>query len=126
MTESEIPPEAPDQIGGEFTTELAGTTLEYQYSTGDRYRAQFGEHELQLTPLHGDGHGTFPIAYRARRLRDGLYLVGWAAKPIGLHVTLAIDLAQRTINVSALMPGPSEFFDTGSIHELTPAGERQL
>ena len=104
-----------DKIGGPFTTELAGTTLTYRYTTGDRYRVTFADRELVLEPLHAGHNPPFTIAYRARRLRDGLFLVGWATPAMALHVSLVVDVANGRVHVSALMPGGAELFDLAEV-----------
>jgi len=110
-----------DLVGGPATTELAGARFVYRYSTGPRYRLEFTDatvtFRLQTDPDKASPAGTLP--YRARKLRDDLYLVHWMAASRTIHVALVIDLAQRKIHVSGLMPGRLEFFDMAEIEELS-------
>ncbi|TWV33802.1 hypothetical protein FRZ03_29315 [Streptomyces misionensis] len=117
MTASEFaPPAQEDKIGGPSTTELDGMSVEYVYSTGNHYRMEFGADTLTFRLLAGSAPPhTVTLPYRARLIRSGLYLVTWTVKP-GIHVTLLLDLAERTIHVSAMMPPNQwEFFDIGRL-----------
>ena len=111
----------PDLVGGPSTTELAGTVLEYRYSTGNHYRMEFAEEGLGFQMLNDPaGVPIGPLAYRARRLRAGLFLVCWIIKP-AVHVALVIDFAQRRVHVTAMMPPNQwEFFDIGEILTARP------
>ncbi|MEV6836325.1 MoaF N-terminal domain-containing protein [Streptomyces sp. NPDC051133] len=108
-----------DKIGGPATTELAGTLIEYTYSTGNRYRMEFGPDTLTFHLLEGSAPPhTVTLPYRARLVRPGLYLVTWTVKP-GIHVTLLVDLTERVVHVSAMMPPNQwEFFDIGHLTEV--------
>jgi phenolic acid decarboxylase len=110
-----------DLVGGPTTTELAGACLVYRYSTGPSYRLEFTDKtvtfQLRTDPVVASRAGTLP--YRARKLRDDLYLVHWLPPTRTVHVALVIDLARRKIHVSGLMPGRQEFFDMGEIEEMS-------
>jgi hypothetical protein len=112
-----------DLIGGPATTELAGACFVYRYSTGRRYRLQFTDtavtFQLRTDPDAASPAGTLP--YRARKLRDDLYLVHWISPDRAVHTALVIDLARRTIHVSGVLPGNVEFFDAAEIEEMTLA-----
>lgn len=109
-----------DLVGGPATTELAGAYFVYHYSTGRRYRLEFTNKtvtfQLQLDPETAPPARTLP--YRARKLREDLYLVHWMAPDRTSHVALVIDLAQHKIHVSGVLPGRVEFFDVGEIDEI--------
>ena len=105
-----------DKITGPFSDDLAGRTVEYRYSTGNHYRMAFGPRQLTFLQLNApDPHAPVPLAYLARELRPGQYLVHWAVKPANIHVALVFDLDAGTVHVSALMPGGWEFFDSARI-----------
>jgi phenolic acid decarboxylase len=110
-----------DLVGGPATTELAGARFVYRYSTGRRYRLDFTNRtvsfQLQMDPETAPPART--LAYRARKLRDDLYLVHWMPSDRTSHVTLVIDLAQHKVHVSGVLPGRVEFFDVGEIEEMT-------
>jgi hypothetical protein len=110
-----------DLIGGPTTTDLAGACLVYRYSTGPKFRLAFTNEtvtfQLQTDPDTASPGGTLP--YRARKLRDELYLVHWIPPSRTVHVALVIDLARREIHVSGLMPGRIEFFDVATIEEMS-------
>ena len=117
MTATEFfPPPQEDKIGGPSTTELRDTCVEYAYSTGNRYRMEFGADTLTFHLVEGSAPPhTVTLPYRARLIRPGLYLVTWTVKP-GIHVTLLLDLTERVIHVSAMMPPNQwEFFDIGRL-----------
>src|SRR5690348_2917377 len=105
-----------DKITGPFSDNLAGRTVEYRYSTGNHYRMAFGSGQLTFLHLNApEPHDPVPLAYVARQLRPGQYLVHWAVKPANIHVALVFDLDAGTVHVSALMPGGWEFFDSARI-----------
>jgi|SRR5882757_6649288 len=114
-----LPPPQDDKIGGPSTQELAGTVIEYKYSTGNHYRMEFAADTLTFHLLSGssDPH-TVTLPYRARELREGQFLVCWTVKP-GIHVALITDFTQRQIHVTAMMPPNQwEFFDLGDIVQV--------
>lgn len=109
------PPPQPDRIGGPSTTALAGTVLEYRYSTGNRYVMRFAEETLSFDHVVPEGPTIGPLPYRARELRAELYLVTWIIKP-GVHVSLVVDFASGQVHVSAMMPPNQwEFFDVAEL-----------
>ncbi|WP_404952645.1 MoaF-related domain-containing protein [Streptomyces sp. 147326] len=117
-----LPPPQPDLIAGPYTDELAGTEIEYRYSSGRHYRMEFDSGTLAFDHLNGPAEGVRvgPLPYRARRLRDGQYLVCWTLKEPGVHVTLVVDFAHDRIDVSAMMPPNRwEFFDAGELLNVT-------
>lgn len=126
-----------DMVGGELTTELAGSQFEYQYSTGNHYRITFVEAGVRFEMLEGangeappppiDPHGNpvdvlAPLPYRARKLRDDLFLVHWILRP-GIHVSLVLDLGQQRVHVAAMMPPNQwEFFDVAEMIAVSRDG----
>lgn len=108
----------PDRIGGPSTTELAGLAVTYAYSTGERFHIEFRAGDLEMHPLDHPDVGTFTIPYRARLLRDGLYLVGWTGRDPVLHVCLVLDIERRQVHVCGLMPGGWEYFDVAEVSDL--------
>jgi len=115
------PAPADDKIAGPFSTDLAGRTVEYRYSTGNHYRIAFGTERLTFLQLNAaEPHEPIPLAYIARQLRPAQYLVHWAVKPASIHVALVVDLDAGTVHVSALMPGRWEFFDSARIVTVMP------
>jgi MoaF-like len=105
-----------DKIAGPFSDDLVGRTVEYRYSTGNHYRMAFGSEQLTFLHLNApEPHEPMPLAYLARQLRPGQYLVHWVVKAANIHVALVFDLDARTVHVSALMPGGWEFVDSARI-----------
>jgi hypothetical protein len=110
----------PDEIGGPSTKELKGLHLLYQYTSGREYQLDFDADTVTFL-MHHDPHGVpgqvftpGTLPYRARKLRDGLYLVHWLNRSPdmgNIHVALIIDLKQKLMHCSALMPGGFELFD---------------
>jgi hypothetical protein len=123
--ESKAPPA---EIGGPSTKELAGLTIHYVYSGGRDYQLSFDADTVTFLPFRipGDPPGTKyqpgTLHYRARLIRPGLYMVHWLVRPTGgssIHVTLLVDLQERHVHVSALMPGGMEFFDIADIQTIS-------
>jgi hypothetical protein len=109
---------ADDRIGGEFTDELAGTQIEYRYSTGNHYRLTFGAGSVTFEPLSGPDDSPYTLdSVRTRKLRDQLFMVGWLVLPL-YHVTLILDFERQEVHVSAMMQGAWEFFDVAEIIEV--------
>jgi hypothetical protein len=120
----------PAEIGGPMTKEMAGLHLGYTYSTGRQYQLDFAEDTVTFLahkdPSAAPGTVFKPgtMHYLARKLRPHLhlYLVHWLnrSKDMGnIHVALVIDLDQKTVYVSALMPRGVEFFDTAEIQSVS-------
>lgn len=105
-----------DKIAGPFSDDLVGRTVEYRYSTGNHYRMAFSSEQLTFLHLNApEPHEPVPLAYLARQLRPGQYLVHWVVKAANIHVALVFDLDAGTVHVSALMPGGWEFVDSARI-----------
>jgi len=79
--DASFPAPQPDKIGGPSTTELEGTVIEYRYSTGNHYRMEFAAESLSFDHLFPAGPAVGPLPYRARKLRDVLFLVCWILNP---------------------------------------------
>ena len=118
----------PDEIGGPSTKELKGLHLLYQYTSGREYQLDFDADTVTFL-MHHDPHGKpgevftpGTMHYRARKLRDGLYLVHWLNRSPtmgNIHVALVIDLKQRLMHCSALMPGGFELFDMAHFEAMS-------
>jgi hypothetical protein len=114
----EVPPA---EIGGPSTQEMKGLTLHYQYSTGREYQLAFDSETVTFVQFAETGGK--PLAkpsepgvmhYRARKIRDQLYLVHWINRSPtmgNIHVALVVDLREHVMHCSALMPGGVELFD---------------
>ncbi len=123
--ESKAPPA---EIGGPSTKELAGLTIHYRYSLGRDYQLSFDADTVTFLPFRipSDPPDTQyqpgTLHYRARLVRPQLYLVHWLVRPPdggNIHVALLVDLQERHVHVSALMPGGVEFFDIADIRTIT-------
>ncbi len=104
-----------DEIGGPSTKELAGTRLLYEYTTGRKYLLEFEADTVTFQFVKDPTAKKMPMPYRARKIRENLYMVHWIVKANHIHVTLVIDLEKDQVHVSALMPGGIEFFDIANI-----------
>lgn len=122
----------PDKIGGPTTKDLAGRTFEYQYSSGIGYRLSFDEENVYFIPsdppeaFRRAGKRYLSLPYRARSIRDGLYLVHWLIAGRSGHVTLIIDLERQEVHSAALMPGKFELFDIASIDVSLEKGDSAI
>lgn len=103
-----------DTIGGTLSAELAGSQFVYKYSSGRRYRLEFTAERVTFAHETEPGQWSPPgtVPYRARKLREGQFLVHWFGPGRTVHISLVIDLAERRVDVAALMPDKSEFFDS--------------
>ncbi|MFI9388494.1 MoaF-related domain-containing protein [Kutzneria sp. NPDC052558] len=108
--------EQTDVIGGPTTLALAGATVEYTYSTGGQYRMTFGAHELVFHRWDYPGAEEIgPVPYRAREIREELFLVSWLMKP-GVHTAMLFDFRSAAVHTTAVVPPNQwEFFDIGEI-----------
>jgi len=98
---------------------LAGTELVYRFPLGRTYRARYTEEAVHFTllePVQAEPPSA-TLAYRARRIRDGLFLVAWVGEP-RFHTTLLIDLPGRVLHASALRDGQHAFFETARIVKI--------
>jgi len=117
----------PAEIGGPTTKELAGLKLFYKYSTGREYELSFDADTVTFLP-HKDptappGTKFEPgtLHYLARRIRPELYMVHWLVRSPtmgNIHVTLLVDLKEKHMHCSALMPKGVELFDIGNIETI--------
>jgi phenolic acid decarboxylase len=99
---------------------LAGARLVYRYSTGRRYHLDFTAERVTfaLESQPGVWGASHSLPYRARKLRDGFYLIHWLPPHRTIHVTLLIDVNERRVHGSALLPDKVECFDIATIEEL--------
>jgi MoaF N-terminal domain len=117
MATTPVQPQAPDEIGGPSTKELAGTKLLYQYSTGRKYQLNFDPDQVTFIFVKDPEARPMSLPYRARKIRENLYLVHWINREGHIHVALLLDFERRQVHVSALMPGGIEFFDIAEIEK---------
>lgn len=108
---------AQDHIGGPSTKELAGTALLYQYTTGRKFQLEFTPDEVAFVLASDPKKEKHYLPYRARKIREDLYMVHWIIKANHIHVTLLLDFEQDHVHVSGLMPDGSEFFDIAKIEK---------
>ena len=109
----------PDEIGGEQSSALDGTQVQYRYSTGASYRLTFADGGVVFQQLGGGAPPIGPLPYRARQLREEQVLVHWIVKPASIHVSLVIDFARQRIDAAAMMPPNRwEYFDTGVLEPV--------
>jgi phenolic acid decarboxylase len=118
-------PRLEDHIGGPATKDLAGTRLLYTYSTGITYELIFDADDTVRfrqpdVPISPDApKPKHPVTYRARKIRQNLYLVHWLLRDVAIvHVTLLIDFEEQHVHVCAYMPGGWEFFDMATFKEV--------
>lgn len=56
---------------------------------------------------------------RAKKIGKGMFLVHWLVPGRIGHVSLILDLENKLIHASALMPGQMELFDDGPIVDIS-------
>lgn len=117
MGATPVKPQALEEIGGPSTKELAGTKLLYEYSTGRKYQLNFDPDNVTFIFVKDPAAKPMSLPYRARKIRENLYMVHWLNREGHIHVTLLLDLERRQVHVSALMPGGIEFFDLAEIEK---------
>lgn len=117
----------PAEIGGPSTKEMAGLSIFYKYTTGREYRLTFNADTVTFLPykdptaVPGTKFEPGTVQYRARRIRPELYLVHWLVRSPtmgNIHVALLVDLQEKHVHVSALMPKGIEFFDIADIQKV--------
>lgn len=119
------------EFGGPTTTELKGLHVHYLYETGREYDLDFDTETVTFTQYKETGG--IPLAkpaggvmhYKARRIRDQLYLVHWinrSAEMGNIHVALIIDLREHLLHASALMPRGLEMLNMAHIKEISWPG----
>jgi hypothetical protein len=100
---------------------------QYGRCTGREYELTFDADTVTFLP-HKDptappGTKFTPgsLHYLARRVRTDLYLVHWLVRSPtmgNIHVALLVDLKEKHVHVSALMPKGVEFFDIADIQTM--------
>ncbi|KAL2846677.1 hypothetical protein BJY01DRAFT_247108 [Aspergillus pseudoustus] len=120
-----------DIIGGPMSSGLVGRTFQYAYPAGIRYRISFDQDNVyfkslphEKLPARSDKILTLP--YRARELRENLYLAHWMVAERKGHITLTFDLQKRIVNCASLMPGEFELFEVAEFEEALENGEGAL
>ena len=105
------------ESGSPSASSLAGTRLIYRFDSGRTYRADYADETVHFTLLEPPQPDppSETLAYTARKLRDGLFLVVW--RDVAFHTTFVVDLARREIPASALREGTRSFFATAEILE---------
>lgn len=118
----------PDEIGGPMTKEMKGLHLLYKYTSGREYQLDFDadtvtfllHHDPQAKP--GEVFTSATMHYMARKIRPQLYLVHWLNRSPdmgNIHVALIVDLKNRLMYASAIMPRGFELFDVAHVEELS-------
>ena len=118
-----IPPGSqPDEVMENGRLDLDGLELRYAYSSGRNYKATFYDDRFTFVPQdHSVPAVTLP--YYAVKLRPGQVLVHFLVPERSGHVALVIDLDNRTITGSGLLPGLVEQLDIGQIADIVGRGE---
>jgi len=116
------------EFGGPTTTELKGLHIHYLYETGREYDLDFDSETVTFIQYRETGGVALAkpsepgvMHYRARKLRDQLYLVHWINRSPemgNIHVALVIDLREHLLHASAMMPRGLEMMNYAHIKEI--------
>jgi hypothetical protein len=121
---------ATDTVGE--NDDLVGFVADYVYPSGPAYVISFTKDKCDFSsPWPGEKRKQPPpskepskeppkegtvrppsagVDYRARKIKDGLYLVHWIVN-WEIHVALLLDFEEKRTICAALMPGKSELWD---------------
>lgn len=66
------------------------------------------------------------MPYRARKLRENLYLAHWMIAGREGHITLVFDLDRKVVNCASLMPGKFELFESAQFEDMHENGAHAL
>lgn len=107
------------EIGGTLTTELAGTQLSYEYTSGRRYQVRYGADTLAYLRQDVPGREWVEgVPYVARKLGEGLYYLSWYRPERQEIVSIVLDFNARMLYTSALLEGSDRHFDEARITGL--------
>ncbi len=107
----------PDEIDRQDLANLDGLEVEYTYDSGRAYRLKFYDDRVSFSQLDTPAP-TLTVPYLARPIKEDSYLVHWLVPGRIGHVALILDLDQKAIFASALMPGKMEMFQSGVISSV--------
>lgn len=128
LTIVQVPDHLPDKVGDEPSSEaLVGYTFEYYYPSKIGYRISFAKDRVYFSmpePVHGLNYFSWP--YRLRELRPKQYLAHWMGPGRKSHISLILDLENKTVDASALMPGRFELWDRATFENYKTNGEGAL
>ncbi|MGO2512319.1 hypothetical protein [Marinomonas polaris] len=114
-----IPPGViPDEVNVSNTVNLDELEVQYTYSSGRAYKLKFYDDRVSFTQLDAGHIPTLTVPYLARKMGKDMFLVHWLVPGRVGHVTLVLDLGNKVIHASALMPGQMELFDEGPIVDV--------
>ncbi|MBU1295934.1 MAG: MoaF N-terminal domain-containing protein [Gammaproteobacteria bacterium] len=108
----------PDEVNLSNTVNLEELEVQYTYSSGRAYKLKFYDDRVSFTQLDAGHIPTLTVSYRARKIGKDMFLVHWLVPGRVGHVTLILDLGNKVIHASALMPGQMELFDEGPIVDV--------
>lgn len=104
------------ETGGGLTRELDGTSLVYEYTSGRKYSVEYGKETFSYLRMDEPGRDWVRgVAYIARKIDTGLYLVNWYRPERVEYVTILIDLNRQVLYTSALLEGTDTHFDLARI-----------
>ncbi len=123
--------------------DLVGFVADYVYPNGLHYVLSVERDKLDFfSPWPGEERAGPPevpqspagvnapdvtggVDYRARKIREGLYMVHWIVN-WEIHVTLLLDFERNRTICGALMPGKTELWDEASWDRwMIPAALKQ-
>lgn len=108
----------PDEVDLSNVVNLEELEIQYTYSSGRAYQLKFYDDRVSFTQLEAGNIPTLTVPYRARKISRDMFLVHWLVPGRIGHVSLILDLENKLIHASALMPGQMELFDGGPILDV--------
>ena len=88
-----------------LTNELDGLVITYNYSGGNAYNLKFENGTISYRFLNGSKPEAWwgPFSYKATKIENGTYFLSWYEEGYGDHVTLLLNMSEKTIWGSALI-----------------------
>lgn len=109
----------PDEVDLSNAVNLEELEVQYTYSSGRAYKLKFYDDRVSFTQLDAGHIPTLTVPYRAKKIGKDMFLVHWLVPGRIGHVSLILDLENKLIHASALMPGQMELFDGGPIVDVS-------
>lgn len=122
---------ASSPISNELTHELDGVEITYAYQSGDRYQVRYTAQGVKYRYLSGEDPDEWwgPFPYKAFRVREEEYFLGWYEKGFGDQITHLVNLQSKTLYGSGIIvkkrPGKKdlviEHFQRADIKKISRA-----
>lgn len=109
-----------ENSSGEYTGDLDGLSLTYDYTSGRSYNVKIEPTGVSYRYLTGADPSRWwgPFPYQAMKVKDNVYFFAWFEKEHDDFVTLLINLDERILHGSALLGGNEVHFHSAKIVDI--------